>query len=112
MNNIALSNGTILSLDTEGANVLVLLDHPDAPEDMRNVEAGRIIGGHFQPMPFVNFGMSPEALRAIADLVETQFTPEARAAALAEAEQNPDPEQRAALQSRINSFFDAQEAQP
>lgn len=50
--------------------LLVVLDHPEAPEDMRHLEAGRIIHGGFQPAPFAEYGLRPETLRIIAALIE------------------------------------------
>lgn len=41
---------------------------------MRMTEAGRILRQGFQPAPFAAFGLTPEALRAIADLTEREAT--------------------------------------
>ena len=51
---------------------IIILDHPEAPKDMRWTEAGRIISGHFQPAEPVDFAMSTEVLRAIADLMDAE----------------------------------------
>lgn len=51
---------------------VVVLDHPQAPEDMRMCEAGRVIDGAFQPAPFAAFGLRAAVLRAIADLVDQE----------------------------------------
>ncbi|MGN6403529.1 hypothetical protein [Sinomonas sp.] len=67
-----LSNGTTVSLKPSKDGPLVVLDHPDAPDDMRNIEAGRIILGSYQPKPFCEFGLRSETLRAIADLIEAR----------------------------------------
>ena len=73
MTEITTSTGTIIRLgeQIEMGGTLVVLDHPAAPDDMRNREAGRVIDGGFQPAPFAAFTLSPETLRAIAELVES-----------------------------------------
>lgn len=69
-----LSNGTEIHLEDTEAGTIVYLDSANAPEDMRPVEAGRIItsGPHtgFQPAMFAAFAMGPELLRALADILE------------------------------------------
>lgn len=52
---------------------LVVLDHPDAPDDMRHIEVGRLThcGEGFQPVPLFPGAMRPDVLRAIADLIES-----------------------------------------
>lgn len=67
---ITTSTGTTVSLGRRGTDAVILLDHPDAPTDMRNTEAGRVEAGGFQPAPFAAWAASPETLRAIADLIE------------------------------------------
>jgi hypothetical protein len=72
---ITTSTGSTVNVETDvDGTRLVILDHPDAPEDMRNYEAGRIVefGGNFgfQPVPFCVGSMGPETLRAIAELIE------------------------------------------
>jgi hypothetical protein len=71
---ITTKNGSTVKIDLHPTGALVILDHPDAPEDMRHKEAGRIIdvGGElgFQPAPLAAFAMRPDVLRAIADLIE------------------------------------------
>jgi len=50
---------------------VITLDHTEAPDDMRNLEVGRVTdSGGFQPHPRAEFAMSPEVLRAIADLID------------------------------------------
>lgn len=67
---ITTSTGSIVFLADRDGDTIVLLDHPDAPADMRPTEAGRVIDGGFQPAPFANWALTPEGLRAIADLIE------------------------------------------
>ncbi|NKY47982.1 hypothetical protein [Nocardia cerradoensis] len=67
---ITTDTGTIVSVAEKGGETLVLLDHPEAPDDMRNTEAGRIIDGGFQPYPFASWAATPSTLRALADLIE------------------------------------------
>ncbi|MGW3545870.1 hypothetical protein ACWDNI_35755 [Nocardia niigatensis] len=69
---ITTDTGTIVSLTELDGYLLVLLDHPDAPADMRPTEAGRVIEGTFQPAPFAAWGARPAVLRAIADLIEME----------------------------------------
>lgn len=65
---ITTENGTEVGLRYVGAATVVVLSRDDA----RTTEAGRIEGGGFQPVPFASFGMRPDVLRAIADLIERQ----------------------------------------
>ncbi|WAB09161.1 hypothetical protein SEA_EESA_51 [Arthrobacter phage Eesa] len=69
------SGSTVRVEEFEGERVVVL-DHPDAPDDMRDTVAGRLAvldgGRGFQPVPFAAFLMSPEVLRAVADLLERE----------------------------------------
>lgn len=69
-----LDNGTNVRLETRTgteATTVVVVDHPDAPDDMRNYEVGRLFPGlGFLPAPFCEAGLRPAALRAIADLIE------------------------------------------
>lgn len=60
--------GTVTLVQVD--HLLVMLDHPDAPPSLRNVEAGRVIEGAFQPASFFPAAMRPEVLRLIADLIE------------------------------------------
>lgn len=64
--------GTTVTLTNPGyGNREIVLDHPDAPADLRNIVAGRIIDGGFQtPIIGQPIAMSPDSLRAIADLIE------------------------------------------
>ena len=64
------STGTTITIHTGPRGRTVVLDHPDAPADMRHTEAGRVIDRGFQPAPFAPFAMSPEVLRHIASLIE------------------------------------------
>ncbi|WP_280381025.1 hypothetical protein [Nocardia wallacei] len=67
---ITTDTGTVITLN--GLDGTVYLDHPEAPADMRGLEAGRIIDGGFQPAPFAAWGLVPETLRALADLIEAE----------------------------------------
>lgn len=66
------ATGTNVYVTTREAtgDLIVVLDNPDAPEDMRMTEAGRIIDGGLQPAPFAAWGLHPATLRVIADLIE------------------------------------------
>lgn len=64
------SSGSTVTVIPSDAGPLIVLDHPEAPEDLRNAEVGRVIEGSFQPAPFCVVGLRPEMLRAIADLIE------------------------------------------
>lgn len=66
------STGTNVWITTREAtgDSIVVLDNPAAPDDMRCTEAGRVLDGGFQPAPFAAFGLTPETLRVIADLIE------------------------------------------
>ena len=74
MKTITTSIGTTVTLKDSEHGSLVVLDHPDAPDDMRNLEAGRLarFSGDwgFQPAMFSEGLIGPETLRAIADLIE------------------------------------------
>ncbi|MFE2994149.1 hypothetical protein ACFXG4_03945 [Nocardia sp. NPDC059246] len=67
---ITTASGSTVTLTDRDGDLIVLLDHPDAPADMRPTEAGRVIDGGFQPAPFAAWGLRPSGLRAIADLIE------------------------------------------
>lgn len=71
---ITTPGGSTVKLKENDGAVEVVLDHPDAPADMRDTVAGRVtdFGGArgFQPVPFAAFLLSPATLRAIADLIE------------------------------------------
>ena len=69
---ITTSTGTTVSTKPSEHGTLIILDHPDAPGDMRNLEAVRIFRGCFQAAPFSEGAMRPETLRAIADLIEEE----------------------------------------
>jgi len=74
---ITTSTGTTVRIEErrDPHSILVIADNPDAPADMRDRELGRVIKGGFQPAPFAPWGLSPETLRAIADLIEKQEQP-------------------------------------
>ncbi|MFE3052311.1 hypothetical protein [Nocardia sp. NPDC059239] len=67
---ITTDTGSIVTLTERDGDIVVLLDHPNAPADMRGVEAGRVIDGGFQPALFAPWGLTPPTLRALADLIE------------------------------------------
>lgn len=68
---ITTEHGTTVSLDKEHGETVVVLSSPGAP---RNT-AGRLIdiGGEvgFQPAPFAPWAVRTDALRAIADLIDS-----------------------------------------
>jgi hypothetical protein len=64
------STGTTVTLEPSVHGPLVILDNPNAPADMRNIEAGRITDGGYQSAPFSLGALTPETLRAIAHLIE------------------------------------------
>jgi hypothetical protein len=69
---IATSAGTTVRIeqDPHGERV-VMLENKSAPPRMRRTVAGRVVEGMgFQPVPFAAWALRPEALRAIADLLE------------------------------------------
>lgn len=71
MKSITTDGGTTVSLEEVNGATLVFLDAPDAPEDMKRVEAGRVAEGiAYQPPIFAPFAMRPAVLRAIADLID------------------------------------------
>ncbi|MFJ4653790.1 hypothetical protein ACIP5Y_21195 [Nocardia sp. NPDC088792] len=67
---ITTTSGSTVTLTERQSELVVLLDHSDAPVDMRPTVAGRVIDGGFQPAPFANWALLPPALRAIADLID------------------------------------------
>lgn len=62
--------GTTVSLEYSDGELLVILTAPDAPADLRRVEAGRVVHGGFQPITRRDYAMRPDVLRIIGDLVE------------------------------------------
>ena len=64
------STGTTVQIDPSPVGPLVILRNPNAPEAMREYMAGRLIDGGFQPAPFSECSLSPEALRLLADVIE------------------------------------------
>ena len=67
---VTTATGSTVSINERDGNAYVVLDHAAAPDDMRHLEAGRVVDGGFQPAPFSAYGLSPTTLRAIADLLE------------------------------------------
>lgn len=73
-----LDGGSTLTLhdaDQHGDRLLTI-DHPSAPDDMRNIELGRVVsmgGMHGLQVPIFGWGeaaLRPEALRAAADMID------------------------------------------
>lgn len=64
------SGSTLRVVQEPDGQVVVRLSNPDAPADLRDFEAGRVIGGGFQTPIFAAYTLSPAALRGIADLIE------------------------------------------
>jgi hypothetical protein len=73
---ITTSNGTTVSIKDDGhGERVVVLENDTVPAHMRRTEAGRVVdvdGVGFQPHPFAAWALRPEALRAIADLLEAE----------------------------------------
>ena len=67
---VTTSTGTTIRLADDGTNTLVILAARDTPAGMGEQEAGRVIGGGFQPAFRCAFTMPPETLRGIADLID------------------------------------------
>ncbi|WP_311208754.1 MULTISPECIES: hypothetical protein [unclassified Aeromicrobium] len=71
---ITTSTGTTITTEPSPAGELVILSSPDAPADLRTIEAGRFAtfgdGLGFQPAPFFPGVLSAETLRGIAELLE------------------------------------------
>lgn len=68
---ITTSTGTTVSVEEHDGEKVVILTNPDAPEDLRRSEAGRLVIGGYQAPLFMPYALSPETLRAIAELAET-----------------------------------------
>lgn len=64
------AGGTTIKLLDSPAGRLVIFENPEAPVDMRRIEVGRIGPNGFQPTPMAAFGMHPEVLRTIANLID------------------------------------------
>lgn len=64
---VTLSTGTTIEIDPDDGRVW--LGNPGAPAGLRRVEWGRVVGPGFQS-PGLEFGLRPEALRALADLID------------------------------------------
>lgn len=71
---ITTSDGTNVWITTRQASRdrILVLENPAAPKEIQIVEAGRIVRGGFQPASFASWAMRPEALRAVADLIEAE----------------------------------------
>ena len=70
---ITTSTGSTVKIEHVHDDLVIVLDHPEAPKGMRNHMAGRIVEGiGFQPAPFAAYALRPEVLRVIADLIEGQ----------------------------------------
>ncbi len=67
---ITTSNGTTVRLEPSEHGQLVILDNVNAPEGFRNYEVGRITDKGYQSAPLSLVGLSPDTLRAVADLIE------------------------------------------
>ncbi|WP_156250856.1 hypothetical protein [Pseudactinotalea terrae] len=63
---ITTTDGTTVRLAQYEGHTLVLLEQPDT--DLQPEEAGRILGGAFQPVMFCPITMTAEALEAIATI--------------------------------------------
>ena len=73
---ITTSTGTTVAIiQGPQGDSLVMANNPAAPPDLRDREVGRVIGGGFQPAMFAPWALTPETLRAIADLIERQKQP-------------------------------------
>ena len=75
MTTITTSTGTTIRLEqrreTDPQSLVVILDNPAAPDDMRDNEVGRVIDGGYQPAMFAPWALRPEVLRGIADLIDS-----------------------------------------
>lgn len=73
---ITISNGLTIRVEAKHGDRAVILDHPSSPIEHRNTEVGRITEFQgrlgFQPAPFSAYGLSPEALRGIAQIIERE----------------------------------------
>lgn len=69
---ITTDTGTTVRLEDVHGHRSVICDNPNAPDEFRHREVGRVIEGGFQAAPFSTFGMRPGVLRAIATLIESE----------------------------------------
>ena len=77
---ITTSTGSTLAIEANGANRIITIRHPDAPEDLRVLEMGRAVSFEgkplgFQPTPMLGFTgaiFSAEVLRAVAALLDAE----------------------------------------
>ncbi|PPF64560.1 hypothetical protein C5E11_03995 [Clavibacter michiganensis] len=72
-NTITTSGGTTIGIEDEDGERVIVLKNEQAPADMRRTVAGRVIHGGFQPVLFAVWGLRPEVLRAIADLIDSEI---------------------------------------
>lgn len=70
--NTTTSTGTTVTVENHHRDRVIILTNPAAPYDLRRVEAGRLIGGGFQPAPFAPFGLTTETMRIIADVIDRE----------------------------------------
>lgn len=68
---ITTDGGTTVYLDTIDDETIIRLHRPHDPGSLlQHYEAGRIALGGFQPIAHAPYALGPDALRAIADLIE------------------------------------------
>lgn len=72
INTITTAAGTTIGIEDEDGERVIVLENEQAPVDMRRTVAGRVINGGFQPVLFAVWGLRPEVLRAIADLIDSE----------------------------------------
>lgn len=77
---ITTSTGSTLAIEDDGANRIITIRHPDAPEGLRVLEMGRAVSFEgkplgFQPAPTLGFTgaiFGAESLRAVAALLDAE----------------------------------------
>ena len=77
---ITTSTGSTLAIEDDGANRIITIRHPDAPEGLRVLEIGRAVNFEgkplgFQPSPTLGFTgaiLGADALRAVAALLDAE----------------------------------------
>lgn len=69
---LATPAGTVVTLEDDGseAGLVVYMENSDGESD----EVGRVIADAFQPCLFPFYSLSPDALRAVAQLIEQHST--------------------------------------
>lgn len=72
--------GVVLTTEQTKAGTEVRVRDPQAPAEFADYFMGRIIQGAFQPRPFSATGLTPDALRALADLIDLVVDQEGGAA--------------------------------